>query len=348
MNIFVKKLTIGQYGKIRFIKDFIFQKKSEIVLSCENQRVWFLDAPTYGNLGDQAIAYAINCFCKNVLQNFEILEYQEENVINHLSWLKKNVKKDDIIVLQGGGNLGNLYPRYEFVRRTIVSTFPNNKIIVFPQSIFFSEDILGRYELKCSRRIYEKNKNLIIFARDSVSYTKMKQSFPNTKIGLCPDIVFFLNGLIKSELRSGLGICMRDDCEKTVTDKQLDEIISKIKLHSKEMKKFDTVVKVNGPITGGYRENLILNKLKEFARCEIVLTDRLHGMIFSYITSTPCIAFSNSTGKSQYLYNDWLSKSDNITFISDKFNKLYLPKSVVSENLNFNNLKEALLSNNGE
>lgn len=348
MSKFMEKLTIDQYGKIRFAKEFIFQKKPEIALSGEKHRVWFLDAPAYGNLGDQAIAYAINSFCKSVLPSFEIVEYQEENVIQYLSWLKKNVKKGDVIVLQGGGNLGNLYPRYEFVRRTLVGAFPENGVIIFPQSIFFSEDTVGKCELECSRKVYEENERLTIFARDSVSYAKMKRAFPKTKVRLCPDVVFSLNGLVDTELRSGFGICMRDDREKTVTDKQLTEIIDEVKLCNKEKKRFDTVIEVSCPVIGEYRKRLVLSKLKEFAGCEMVLTDRLHGMIFSYITSTPCIAFANSTGKSQYAYNDWLSTSKNVAFVDDKPNSLCIPESVASKDLDFSDLKKALLSETGE
>lgn len=343
MSKFVEKLTTDQYGKIRFAKEFVFQKKPEITLSGDKKRVWFLDAPAYGNLGDQAIAYAINSFCRSVLPSFEILEFQEESVIQYLSWLKKNVKKDDVIVLQGGGNLGNLYPRYEFIRRTLVRAFPKNKIIVFPQSVFFSEDNAGKYELECSRKIYEGNERLTIFARDSVSFTKMKRAFPKTKIELCPDVVFSLNGLVEAGLRSGFGICMRDDREKTVTDKQLNEIISEVTLRSKEKKKFDTVIEVSRPVINEYRESLLLSKLKEFAGCELVLTDRLHGMIFSYITSTPCIAIANSTGKSYYAYNDWLLTSENVVFVKDGFDSLAMPKNLKSSNFDFSNLREALL-----
>ena len=44
MSKFVDKLTIDQYGKIRFAKEFVFQKKPEIALSGDKKRVWFLDA----------------------------------------------------------------------------------------------------------------------------------------------------------------------------------------------------------------------------------------------------------------------------------------------------------------
>ena len=117
-----------------------------------------------------------------------------------------------------------------------------------------------------------------------------------------------------------------------------------MKLRSKEKKIFDTVIKVNHSVIGEYRKSLVLSKLKEFAGCEIVLTDRLHGMIFSYITSTPCIAIANSTGKSQNAYNDWLLSSGNVVFSQSCFDKITMPKEVKSRDLDFHNLKEALLS----
>lgn len=346
MNKFFEKLTIEQYGKIRFLKEFIFQKKAEVSITEEKKRVWFLDAPDYANLGDQAIAYAIHNFCEIVLPNTEIVEFQEKSVLSYLSWLKKNVKSKDIIVLQGGGNLGNLYPRFEFVRRMIVKSFNDNKIIIFPQSVFFSNDRAGKHEAWISRKIYGKSKNLILFARDSVSYEEMKKKFPETHIELCPDIVFSLNGLIKSNVRNGLGICMRDDKEKTISDEQIANIVKLVKIIKE--KRFDTVVEVKCSVIGKYREILLLNKLKEFAECEMLITDRLHGMIFSYITSTPCIAIGNRTGKSYYAYNDWLFLSENIFFIQEPFDTIIVPKNTNSKNLDFSRLKKALLLEIGE
>ena len=111
---------------------------------------------------------------------------------------------------------------------------------------------------------------------------------------------------------------------------------------------FDTVLEVKTPVVGAYREKLVINKLKEFAECEIVVTDRLHGMIFSYITSTPCIALGNSTGKSLYSYEDWLSKSSNVSFVQEHFKNIVIPKKVKSQGLDFERLKNILLSEMGE
>ena len=61
------------------------------------------------------------------------------------------------------------------------------------------------------------------------------------------------------------------------------------------VKETSTVVDENIPI--GMSELYVYNKLTEFASARLVITDRLHGLIFSAITNTPCIAFDNLSGK---------------------------------------------------
>lgn len=341
-------LTIDQYGKLRFAKEFVLQKKANLNVSSKKMKIWFLDAPAYGNLGDQAIAYAICKFCQNTFPNAEIFEFQEHNVIQYLSWLKKNIAPQDVIVLQGGGNLGNLYPRYEFVRRTIIRSFRQNRIVIFPQSIYFTDDKAGKLESAVARKVYAENHSLTIFARDSKSYQEMMDLFPDTHVELCPDIVFSMNGSISSESRNGIGICMRNDKEKTISPEQTKRIIEQISKSKTERKTFDTVIDTERLVVGDYREQLVINKLKEFAECEVVITDRLHGMIFSYITSTPCIAISNSTGKSLYAYNDWLNGCNSIVFQKNPEDNIERPQNEKSRDLNFCSLTKALVSKVGE
>lgn len=348
MSRVLDSLAIDQYGKLRFAKEFIFQKNADIDASDKEKKIWFLDAPAYGNLGDQAIAYAICKFCHNVFPDAQFFEFQEYNVIQYLSWLKSTIKAGDLIVLQGGGNLGNLYPRYEFVRRTIIKSFPDNRIVVFPQSVYFSNDRAGKQEIEAARKTYATNRNLIIFARDSKSFQEMKKVFPETHIEMCPDIVFSLNGTVSAESRNGIGVCMRDDKEKTISSEQTKKVIEQLSGNKAIVRKFDTAVNAEKPIIGEYRERLVISKLKEFAECETVVTDRLHGMIFSYITSTPSVAVSNSTGKSLYAYNDWLNGSKGITFLQNPDDSIVKPQNEKSLDLDFSNLVRALHSTEGE
>lgn len=53
------------------------------------------------------------------------------------------------------------------------------------------------------------------------------------------------------------------------------------------------------------QKKIIDQKLEEWSQVGLVLTDRLHGMIFAAITGTPCIAFSNYNHKVKETY-EWI------------------------------------------
>lgn len=344
MYKFGNKLTINQYGVLRFGNKMLFQKTPNKSIDRSKHKIWFLDAPEYGNLGDQAIAFAITKFCNKILPDRQMIEFQESNVLSYIHWIKKNINKKDIIVLQGGGNLGNLYPRYEFVRRMIVKNFPENKIIIFPQSISYSNDDKGKYESIAAQRIYSAHQHLTIFARDTSSYKMMRKILHNVDIRLCPDIVFSLRDIVQSEKRQGVGMCIRNDKESCLSDEDKNLLMEQVEQKYSRINNFSTTITSEKDIFGEERRKLVLSKLQEISQFELVITDRLHGMIFAYITSTPCIALNNTTGKSYFAYRDWLSDKENVVFLNDKFELDDLPKSMHSVEMNFDTLKNCLTS----
>jgi len=82
------------------------------------------------------------------------------------------------------------------------------------------------------------------------------------------------------------------------------------------------------------REHRLRDIWKDFSTAELVITDRLHGMIFAAITGTPCIALDNSTGKIANSYN-WIQSLGYIKFVPrDEYSRL---KDIVSEMLKYSN-----------
>ena len=67
-------------------------------------------------------------------------------------------------------------------------------------------------------------------------------------------------------------------------------------------------------------------------------------MIFAYITSTPCIALNNTTGKSYFAYKDWLNDKENVVFLNDNFLLENAPKAINSVEMNFDELKNILIN----
>jgi pyruvyl transferase EpsI len=71
------------------------------------------------------------------------------------------------------------------------------------------------------------------------------------------------------------------------------------------------------------REDQFMKMLNRIGSSELIVTDRLHAMIFSIITKTPCVVFGNSYGKAKHSYRDWLEALNFIEYTDQKdINKL--------------------------
>lgn len=170
--------------------------------------------------------------------------------------------------------------------------------------------------LKQAQKIYSAHSNLTFFVREKQSYEIMQKYFPSVETVLVPDIVTLLDMDIAGQNRKDILFCMRSDLEKNVTDEQLAEIQQILKIHypNEQMNKIDTVVPYM--VSEGMRKKEVKNKLEQFKKAKLIITDRLHGMIFATITATPCIAFGNSNGKVKNVYG-WLKHNEYIKYVND-------------------------------
>lgn len=184
-----------------------------------------------------------------------------------------------------------------------------------PQTIFFEN---GRdsvfYE---SKEVIEKHNNLFIFLRDKPSYVLMKQMC-SKRIYFCPDMVASLEELkIERPERKGIMICFREDKEKREESKKCKDFFAELtEYHNENIIYNSTYIQIQRRISKKQHKQRVYSKLREFSGCKLVLTDRLHAMLFSAITGTPCIALDNISGKVRWSY-EWLKKLDYIYFAKD-------------------------------
>lgn len=281
----------------------------------KNKAYVFISAD-YGNLGDVAITYAQKLFLKEQLKNYEIIEVPSKETYAYIKYIKKIIKPNDIITLIGGGNMSNKYDGIEESRRMVVKEFKRHRIISFPQTIEFDDSTYGKVSLKRTKKIYKHN-NLILFAREKMSFETMKKTFGDKEIYLTPDIVMYLKGKIikKDNIRKGIGICFREDKEKSIEDSLKDKILDIVKDDKKEY--FDTYID-NDKFIYDKRYSNLMNFIKKIASKELVITDRLHGMIFCYITNTPCLVIDNANHKIKSTYDTWLKKCSYIKLVNNK------------------------------
>ncbi len=107
-----------------------------------------------------------------------------------------SIGKNDIIFIQGGGNLGDIWVNEERVHRWIIQKFAHNKIVFMTQSIFFHNHESGMTELKKSREAYAQADDLTLLTRDRVSYEFAKKNFVKAKVALVPDAATYLDGRV--------------------------------------------------------------------------------------------------------------------------------------------------------
>ncbi|MBX9987785.1 polysaccharide pyruvyl transferase family protein [Priestia aryabhattai] len=307
-----------KFNHLRKYKHLLFSNmdnfsEGDIEILKTQKKMIVMQTPLHGNLGDQAIAYAQKKFIEKYFKDYIYIEISYEEVMRRTKLLKKVINEKDIIFIHGGGNMGDLYLNEEFTRRYIIETFKYNKIITFPQTISFSSSTIGKKELEKTRRVYMSNPNLLLIARENKSFSLMKAQFGTDKVILTPDIVLSLDEKHTTH-RQGILTCFRNDEEKVIDVNFKNEIISKLREKYKNLIESDTVV--NREISTETREKELDTIWNKFKAAEVVLTDRLHGMIFCAITRTPCIVFNNYNHKIESSYNDWLKDLKYIKFIN--------------------------------
>lgn len=296
-----------------FINIFKIFKRIFSYKKSNNRNIFIIGTPSHGNGGDIAITLAQLEILKKFFPNDNIYDVSGTEYYLHYYPIKHICKKKDIFTFIGGGNFGNQYMLEEGIRRHLVKHFPNNKIIMFPQSVYYTKNDTGEKEKQITHEILKKHKKVILSARDKYSYSMMKEYFPEHKTLLIPDIVFYLEPKIQAK-RKGASICLRKDLEGLLSDNQKKMIETKLNTVFSKVTYTDTWVDYNGEKQ--QRKILLNNKLKEFASSELVVTDRIHGMIFATITGTPCIVLPNYNHKVKGAY-DWINDFGYIKYAND-------------------------------
>lgn len=272
--------------------------------------IFLIFTPEHANLGDHAIAYAE----KKMLVSMQIDYYEITGLqlykLNKYRFLK--VLNGTTLVINGGGNLGTLWPEIEEMNRCIISRCKKSTICIMPNSIYYESDEKGICELQKSMDIYNSHQQLYIYAREQISYEIMTKIYKNVKI--VPDMVLNLNESRDQYPRRGCLFCMRNDIEGTVTKQQFNILYKTARELFDIVDNTNTVL--NYDVSVKDRENELMKFFDQLKKAELVVTDRLHGMIFCAITGTKCIVLSGKSPKILGCY-EWIKDLGYIILIDD-------------------------------
>ena len=280
--------------------------------------IYLIATPYHGNMGDHAIAAAELEFFRSISDR-EVYELPGQSYLEHEKKFRKHANPEDIILFSGGGSMGVEWFEVETLYRRVIAAFPHNKVAVLSQTIYYGESPKGKKELARAEVIYSKHKDLHLFAREEESFLMMKAVFPDNHVYLAPDFALLLERNAALPLRrEGVLLCLRGDKEKALTSADRELIYQAASSIDDNVTFIDTVYK-DVRIPPDRRDRMLEEKLREFQNARLVVTDRLHGMVFSAVTGTPCIVFGNYNHKVRGVYQ-WIRDLGYIRYLESPAN----------------------------
>ena len=275
-----------------------------------------LDFPNYGNVGDSAIWLGEKVFLKDraaeLIYASDRSAYRKEKLARRL--------RGGIILIQGGGNLGDLWLPHQHFRERIITDFPGAKIIQLPQTIYFKEkDNLSR-----ARDIFNGHPDLTLLVRDESSLDIARNEF-RAQSFLCPDMAFMLGALrrpgaprhkivwlSRADLESAAYEGSYSEREVYRTDWRRDpsSLVFRANnfIHRHAQRRTPLLGSFADPAAYAY-DSLARQRLRRgcwtLGDGKVVVTDRLHGHVLSLLLGIPHVLLDNSYGKVKNFYRIW-------------------------------------------
>ncbi|MFN2744352.1 MULTISPECIES: polysaccharide pyruvyl transferase family protein [unclassified Bacillus (in: firmicutes)] len=317
---------------ITYSMDSLKDKLADILdVIPRHSEVVYLDYPLYGNVGDLLIMKGTEAF----FQAYGIQVRERWNAENFACGRK--IPKHAIIVCQGGGNFGDLYPHFQQFRERVIEHYPDNRIVILPQSIYYEKE----ENIKRTRDILTPHPDLHLFARETASFQFAAEHFGIKNLRMMPDMAHQLWPIAPSEKPSASVLrLIRTDKEANSSLQTAGEpdtydwnviLSDRDKRGIKRLQTLNILNKKAGnplPIASYWRrysDSLVSKSVRFFSRYESVITSRLHGHILSCLLDKQNVVIDNSYGKNANYYNTWMKHIPNTELIQKNESEIEKP-----------------------
>ncbi len=277
------------------------------------RKFWLLLLPEHGNMGDYAIGYAAQKFLQENFPDIPRIDVTDLEWKNLSAQIKPLIQRNDIIFFNGGGDFGDLWETGR-IQRSVVEMFPENKIVFLPNTLTYREEISEKNDaLMRDMDYYSKKENVYILFREHNSYDFCRKYLE--RIACFPDLVLSekyprrLSGKNHTAL-----LCFRGDKESIF--RGVDKV--KTILHENHWTFEEIDIHQMRHISQDDGREVLTQIIEKLQSVEVVITDRLHGMILSAVSQVPCIAFDNRTKKISGVYA-WIENNPNVLLGQEDF-----------------------------
>lgn len=328
----------------------------------------FVCYPNHHNIGDHAIwlgavLYLVEQAKLNLKNILTIEDFQDDAI--------KDVIGSNPIIVNGGGNFGDVWSYYKRFYLKLVQSYPNNEIIFLPQTLYFRSES-RREEMG---QAFAEHPKITIFAREQVSLEIARKTFSKNRVLFALDTALALEGHINKSLfpqkskQRQLYLCRSDgeyNTESSAASLGLatEDWLSYREKKRRSIKTFAGFVDLlkewrsgeqllsyfitrqwlrwRHPMAKQLKKlpaadlhlqswNYVLMGVQQLSNCSFVVTNRLHAHILCCLLRIPHLFLANSYHKNQSFYFSNTSQIDFCRFSSSQTN--------ISEEIAFFNLK---------
>lgn len=273
--------------------------------------VALLDFQDHGNVGDSAIwlGQLAALRARGIAQPRYVATASTYDPLE-----LRRVLDDGVILLSGGGNFGDVWPRHQELRERVLHDFPERRIVQLPQSIEFrSQSALG-----AARRIIAGHRDFTLLVRSGRSLDIARQF--DAPSALCPDMALRLPPLTRGPRQHDRFVWLRRSDQESrgndsppPPDVEALDWIEEPPMGARRMVRWlhdrPRALSLLGPQTARLYERLARARVHRgvglLSRGRGVVTDRLHAHILSLMAGIPHCVLDNNYGKVKAVYETW-------------------------------------------
>ena len=303
------------------------------LIAGRSERICIIDPPGYANVGDSAIFLGELAFLR---RNFPEARIDFFDTANYTPACDRFIRDSSVILLQGGGNFGEIWPRHHAIRMEILNRFPGKPIVQFPQSISFTTQAA----IDATARVIETQGNFTLLVRDRKSQAFAEKHFPCATI-LCPDMAFALSHIQREPASLDFLCLLRQDKEMVADHSKLLKVLKAlggsldvadwIEAPGSRLGKRDKSLGRTWrryPWTIGFTRSFAFRLRERYARERLafglgllsrgsmVITDRLHAHVLCCLLGVRHLLFDSLDGKVSALYEAWTKGTQHARLVS--------------------------------
>jgi exopolysaccharide biosynthesis predicted pyruvyltransferase EpsI len=282
-----------------------------------------VDFPDHANVGDSAIWLGTTAF-------FRHRHRVEPRYVASIGAFSPDALRrahpEGPILIHGGGNFGDLWPRHQAFRERLLEIFPDRLIVQLPQSVHYRDAGLAER----TARLIARHGNVRLLVRDQPSLDFAAERF-DCPVRLCPDLALCLGPLSRPTPPRVDVLCLfrtdreratRHEVPSTRLDVQVTDWLGEARLPVRLRELGAMLARLRaGP---GDRAALRLARYEAAAAARVargcrllssgrvVVTDRLHAHLLSLLLAIPHAALDNTYGKLGRFLDAWTGGAEGV------------------------------------